>query len=59
MFIAGGASLILSFLPMLPTQILLNNLLYDASEMTIRPTTSTKSNSNAPPTGTPRSSAVS
>ncbi len=35
MFSAGGASLILSFLPMLPTQILLNNLLYDASEMTI------------------------
>jgi P-type Mg2+ transporter len=35
MFSAGGASLILSFLPMLPTQILLNNLLYDVSEMTI------------------------
>ena len=35
MFSAGGASLFLSFLPMLPTQILLNNLLYDVSEMTI------------------------
>ena len=35
MFSAGAASLFLSFLPMLPTQILLNNLLYDASEMTI------------------------
>jgi Mg2+-importing ATPase len=35
MFSAGGASLFLSFLPMLPTQILLNNLLYDISEMTI------------------------
>ncbi len=35
MFSAGGASLFLSFLPMLPTQILLNNLLYDGSEMTI------------------------
>src|SRR5437763_1651445 len=35
MFSAGGASLILSFLPMLPTQILLNSLLYDGSEMTI------------------------
>jgi Mg2+-importing ATPase len=35
MFSAGSASLFLSFLPMLPTQILLNNLLYDASEMTI------------------------
>ena len=35
MFSAGGASLFLSFLPMLPTQILLNNLLYDVSEITI------------------------
>jgi len=35
MFSAGGASLFLGFLPMLPSQILLNNLLYDISEMTI------------------------
>ncbi len=35
MFSAAGASLILPFLPMTPTQILLNNLLYDVSEMTI------------------------
>ena len=35
MFSAAGASLVLSFLPMLPPQILLNNLLYDMSEMTI------------------------
>ena len=35
MFSAAGASLFLAFLPMLPTQILLNNLLYDVSEMTI------------------------
>src|SRR5207244_3109672 len=35
MFSAAGASLLLSFLPMTPTQILLNNLLYDVSEMTI------------------------
>ena len=35
MFSAAGASLFLSFLPMLPTQILLNNLLYDISELTI------------------------
>jgi Mg2+-importing ATPase len=35
MFSAGAASFFLSYLPMLPTQILLNNLLYDASEMTI------------------------
>jgi len=32
---AGAGSLFLGFLPMLPTQILLNNLLYDTSEMTI------------------------
>jgi P-type Mg2+ transporter len=35
MFSAAGASLFLSFLPMTATQILLNNLLYDVSEMTI------------------------
>jgi Mg2+-importing ATPase len=35
MFSAAGASLLLGFLPMLPTQILLNNLLYDIGEMTI------------------------
>jgi Mg2+-importing ATPase len=35
MFSAAGASLFLSFLPMLPSQILLNNLLYDISELAI------------------------
>ncbi|WBY01660.1 magnesium-translocating P-type ATPase [Ramlibacter tataouinensis] len=35
MFSMAGASLILPFLPMLPVQILLNNLLYDASEIPI------------------------
>ncbi|VVB73926.1 putative copper-exporting P-type ATPase A [uncultured archaeon] len=35
MFSAAGASLFMNFLPMLPIQILLNNLLYDFSEMTI------------------------
>ena len=35
MFSAAGASLFLDFLPMLPTQILLNNFLYDVSELTI------------------------
>jgi Mg2+-importing ATPase len=35
MFSAASASAFLSFLPMLPSQILLNNLLYDAGEMTI------------------------
>ncbi|TLM99195.1 MAG: HAD family hydrolase, partial [Actinobacteria bacterium] len=35
MFSMAGASLFLPFLPMLPTQILLNNLLYDTSQMAI------------------------
>jgi Mg2+-importing ATPase len=35
MFSAAGASVILTFLPMLPTQILLNNLLYNAGQMVI------------------------
>ena len=35
MFSVAGASLFLKFLPMLPIQILLNNLLYDFSESTI------------------------
>lgn len=35
MFSAAGASLFLTFYPMLPTQILLNNMLYDVSEVTI------------------------
>ncbi len=35
MFSAAGGSLLLNFLPMTPTQILLNNLLYDGGEMTI------------------------
>jgi P-type Mg2+ transporter len=35
MFSMAGGTLFLPFLPMLPTQILLNNLLYDLSEATI------------------------
>ena len=35
MFSMAGASLFLPFLPMLPTQILLNNALYDVSEIAI------------------------
>ena len=35
MFSMAGASLLLPFLPMLPTQILLNNILYDISELPI------------------------
>jgi P-type Mg2+ transporter len=36
MFSAAAASLFLKFLPMLPSQILLNNLLYDTSQLAIR-----------------------
>ena len=35
MFSMAGAALFLPFLPMLPTQILLNNILYDLSEISI------------------------
>jgi Mg2+-importing ATPase len=35
MFSASGASVFLSFRPMLPTQILLNNLLYNAGQLVI------------------------
>jgi Mg2+-importing ATPase len=35
MFSAAGASMFLTFLPMLPSQILLNNLLYDTSQLAI------------------------
>lgn len=35
MFSAAGASLFLNFLPMLPSQILLNNLLYDVGQLAI------------------------
>jgi Mg2+-importing ATPase len=35
MISAGVGSMLLPFLPLLPSQVLLNNMLYDASEMTI------------------------
>ncbi|MBX5483537.1 MAG: magnesium-translocating P-type ATPase [Myxococcaceae bacterium] len=35
MFSMAGAALFLPFLPMLPTQILLNNLLYDVAQLTL------------------------
>jgi len=35
MFSAAAASAVLTFLPMLPGQVLLNNLLYDSSQLTI------------------------
>ena len=47
MFSMAGASLFLPFLPMLPTQILLNNLLYDISQMTI-PTDRVDAETDAP-----------
>src|SRR5690242_532376 len=34
-FSMAGASIFLPFLPMLPTQILLNNFMYDLSQITI------------------------
>lgn len=37
MFSAAAASAVLTFLPMLPSQILLNNLLYDSSQLAIPP----------------------
>jgi P-type Mg2+ transporter len=40
MFSMAAASVFLPFLPMLPTQILLNNFLYDLAQVTIRPTKS-------------------
>jgi len=48
MFSMAGATLFLPFLPMLPAQILLNNLLYDISELTI-PMDSVDSDSLAHP----------
>lgn len=48
MFSMAGATLFLPFLPMLPAQILLNNLLYDVSELPI-PMDSVDNNSMAHP----------
>jgi Mg2+-importing ATPase len=49
MFSAAGASIFLKFLPMLPSQILLNNLLYDSSQLAI-PTDNVDSEQVAQPT---------
>jgi P-type Mg2+ transporter len=49
MFSAAGASIFLAFLPMLPSQILLNNLLYDTSQLAI-PTDNVDSELVARPT---------
>ena len=42
MFSMAGAALFLPFLPMLPTQVLLNNLLYDCRRSACRSTMSTR-----------------
>jgi magnesium-transporting ATPase (P-type) len=47
MFSMAGASFLLPFLPMLPTQILLNNFLYDAAQVTI-PSDNVDENSKNP-----------
>jgi hypothetical protein len=56
MFSAAGASAFLPFLPMLPSQILLNNLIYDATQIAIPSDRvdprSTRTNWPAPRTGT-------
>jgi P-type Mg2+ transporter len=57
MFSAAGASIFLKFLPMTASQILLNNLLYDTSQLAIPRTTSTRNWSPSPPAGTSASSA--
>jgi P-type Mg2+ transporter len=49
MFSAAGASIFLKFLPMLPSQILLNNLLYNAGQLVI-PTDNVDSEALAKPT---------
>ena len=48
MFSVLGASVFVPFLPMLPIQILANNLLYDLSQTRSPPTTSTPSRSSKP-----------
>ena len=45
MFSLLGASVLLPFLPMLPIQVLANNLLYDFSQAAVPATTSTKNSS--------------
>ena len=52
-------SLFLTFLPMLPSQILLNNLLYDTSQMTIPTDRVDEEQLARPPHGTSGSSAAS
>jgi len=51
MFSAAGASIFLPFLPRTASRILLNNLLYDTSQLAIPPTRLTPSLSPRPPAG--------
>ena len=48
----AGAALLLPFLPMTPGQILLNNLIYDASQTAIPTDTSTRTSRPSRPAGT-------
>ena len=57
MFSAAGASIFLKFLPMTASQILLNNLLYDTSQLAIPTDDSTRNWSPSRPAGTSASSA--
>ena len=59
MFSMAAATLFLPFLPMLPLQILLNNLLYDVSEITLPWTTWTPKIWRNPNAGTWASSVIS
>ena len=52
MFSMAGAALVLPFLPMLPTQVLLNNFLYDVSEIPIPLDMWTTRTSSVPTNGT-------
>jgi Mg2+-importing ATPase len=54
MFSAAAASAVLTFLPMLPSQILLNNLFYDSSQLAIPTTGWTASSCLRRRTGTSR-----
>ena len=59
MFSLTGASLLVPFLPLLPTQVLLNNLLYDISQTTIPADDVDPEQLRRPLTGTSPSSAAS
>ena len=55
----AGAALLLPFLPMLPSQILLNNLIYDASQTAIPSDTIDPETERSRPAGTSAGSSAS